>query len=88
MSNLHTHFDALTDEEFLAIRSNILDAVDAVGTARDIDVKRKANGRVTADIAGIVVESLEKIESLLKILGPNAEWMNDDQMEDAKRIAA
>ena len=87
MSNIHTHFDGLTDDEFLEVRSRIIKAVDAVGEGK-VDMKRKTNGTVTANITDIVVESLEKMQALIALLGPNAEWMSDDQMEDARRIAA
>ena len=92
MSNIHTNFGRLSDEELETVRLNVIDAVRGLSTAngeRNIELRRLRNGTVDANIRGIQVDAVQNLLPFMKVVGPEARWLSDDEAGgDQRRIAA
>lgn len=88
MSNIQSSFDNLSDEEFLNVRNAILRATEGMTDEKNVDVHRVLNTRrVAVRISDLQIDTIEKLNGLLRILGPNAAVESDEREEIRKRAA-
>ena len=92
MSNIHTNFGRLSDEELETARRNVIDAVRGLSKANgegNVELHRLKNGTVEANIRGIQVDAVQNLLPFMKVVGPEARWLSDDEAGgQARRIAA
>ncbi len=86
MSNIQSSFDSLSPQEFLEKRNDVMRAVKGMTEEKNVDMKRDlASGHVLVRITDVQVDSIEKMNALLELLGNNAVVETDERQEMRRR---